>query len=93
MRLTKSSRARSTAREYVRSPLRRTASSKSCSLSTRFVRFMHIGCVTTEPAVKRQILIDSGAAPRARHSPLVGVLCQYGMGEQGVTTSSSRASR
>ena len=46
-RRTNSLRARSTVREYVRSPLRRVACSSSSSSSTRFVRFIHIECSMT----------------------------------------------
>src|SRR5262249_34137906 len=68
-RRTKSSRARSTAREYVRSPLSRTASSRRRSSSTRFGRFIHTSYVGHRPWVN--VAAPALERPRTRReSPL-----------------------
>ena len=65
-RCTISRNARSTAREYVRSPLMRVASSSNTSSSTRFVRFIHIKCI---------IFRSEGFAPRTPlHAPSLAAL-------------------
>ena len=71
IRSTKSWRARCTALEYVLSPLKRTASSRSLSSSTRFVRFMCITYPRLGPAVNRNIRNIKALDPEAPKRPQI----------------------